>query len=127
MFQFLIKWIIILHVENQSVANEKRDSKKKTRELFAAIKNAIKNRNYYFTAHAVKRSKERKNVNQLQIIKILKSKSKYHESHKDHFNEDFKSWNYSIRGFSVDFEEIRIILSFDKNDMLIITVINLNE
>ena len=39
----------------------------------------------------------------------------------------FETWNYSIRGKSVDSENIRIILSFDESDMLIITVINLDE
>lgn len=106
---------------------KERPEKKKTDELLIAIDEALKNKNYYFSPHALVRSEERKNVSVLQVLKILKSTSKYHEPKKDSFQESFQDWNYSIRGKSVDAEDIRIILSFDENDMLIITVINLNE
>lgn len=106
---------------------KERPEKKKTDELLIAIDEALKNKNYYFTRHALERSKERKNVSEYQILRILKSTSKYHEANKDGFHESSQDWNYSIRGKSVDSEDIRIILSFDKNNMLIITVINLND
>ena len=113
--------------ERENMPGERRPQKKTTDELFNAIENALENKNYYFTSHALKRSKERKNLSEFQVIKILSSQSKYHEPKKDSFNEDFNTWNYSIRGRSIDSENIRIILSFDENDLLIITVINLDE
>ena len=104
-----------------------RPQKKKTEELFKDIALALKSGNYYFTHHAKKRTKQRVNVSELQVIRILRSKSKYHESQKDRFNEEKQAWNYSIRGKSVDSEDIRVILSFDKNNMLIITVMNMGK
>lgn len=100
--------------------------KKSTRELFEAIERALNEKTYYFTAHALNRSQER-SVSEFQVILILRSKTKYHESKKDSFNNAFKAWNYSIRGETVDYERIRIIVSFDSNEMLIVTVINLDE
>ena len=91
------------------------------------IEQAVKNGDYYFTIHGIKRSEQRRNVEEIQVINILRSKIKYHERRKDTYSEKFKTWNYAIRGKSVDDENIRIILSFDESDMLIITVINLSE
>lgn len=104
-----------------------KPTKKKTDELLSAIESALESKSYYFTTHALERSRERRNVSELQVIRLLRSKSKYHEPKKDKFSDDFESWNYSIRGKSADGDNIRIILSFDENNMLIITVINLNE
>tara|TARA_Y100000768_G_scaffold70167_1_gene49419 strand:+ start:653 stop:991 length:339 start_codon:yes stop_codon:yes gene_type:complete len=104
-----------------------RPEKKTDDELFKAIENALKNRSYYFTPHSQKRAQERRNVSELQVIRILKSKTKYHEKKKDEFKEEFNTWNYSIRGKTVDSENVRIAVSFDENNMLIVTVINLDE
>lgn len=104
-----------------------RPQKLATEELFKEIKKSLRSAKYFFTEHAEKRSKNRKNVNQLQVIKILKSEAKFHEKKKDKIDEIHNEWNYSIRGRTIDSEEVRIILSFDEDNMLIITVINLNE
>ena len=104
-----------------------RPEKKTTDELLSAIKETVESKNYYFTDHALERGRQRRNVSEFQVIRLLKSSSKYHEKRKDSFNEGFEVWNYSIRGKSVDAEDIRVILSFDENKMLVITVINLDE
>ena len=96
-------------------------------KIFKAIDRAIKTGNYYFTHHAKKRSRQRRKVSEFEVIKILESESKYHESKKDIFNEKFQEWNYAIRGKSIDEEDIRIIVSFEDKKMLIITVINMDE
>ncbi len=71
--------------------------KKKTRlELFESIETAIKTRNYILTKHGELRSKQRKNVNDLQIIQILKSKTKKHEAARDYYKEGHADWNYHI-------------------------------
>jgi hypothetical protein len=36
-------------------------------------------------------------------------------------------WNYCIEGYDVDEQKIRIIISFDANLMLIITVMRIND
>lgn len=102
-------------------------SKRTTVELMLAITEAVESKNYFFTTHATTRLKQRRNVDQLQVIRILKSDSKYHEPKKDTYSKEFQAWNYAVRSKTIDDEDVRIILTFDENDMLIITVINLDE
>jgi hypothetical protein len=49
----------------------------------------------------------------------------YHEKKKDSYSPEHISWNYAIRGKTVDSRSIRIIVTFDSDDMLLITVIDL--
>lgn len=102
----------------------KRTHKKTTNELFLAINNAMERKRYFFTSHAFERLRDR-NISELTVIKILKSKFKYHEVRKDSYIQSFRSWNYSIVGISPDNEDIRIVISFEEDTMLVITVINL--
>jgi hypothetical protein len=51
----------------------------------------------------------------------------YHEKKKDKFNNFHHVWNYSVRGKTVDRRELRVIVSFDENGMLIITAIELKK
>lgn len=104
-----------------------KPQKKSSEELFLTIQNAIESNKYYFTGHAMIRSRQRLNVDRFIVIKILKGKAKYHEPKKDFFSSEFNSWNYSIRGKTIDNDNVRIIVSFDQDDLLIITVINLDE
>ncbi len=101
--------------------------KKTTGELFEAIDLCLETNNYYFTSHADLRSKTRMSVNDLEVLRILKSKNRRHEARKDKLGMDQSDWNYHIRGKNSDNEEVRISLSFDQSLMLIITVINLDE
>lgn len=48
----------------------------------------------------------------------------FHEKEKTLFNNKFQTWNYAIRGKAVDGEDVRVILAFEK-DMIIITAIRL--
>jgi len=52
-------------------------------------------------------------------------KSGWHEKRKDAYSEVFKSWNYAIRGKTIDERELRVVVSFDEDGLLIITVIDL--
>jgi hypothetical protein len=101
--------------------------KKNDEELFQAIDEAILKNTYFFTHHAEKRSVERKNVSDLQVVKSLKDLRRYHEKRKDSFDERFNTWNYSVRSLTVDDEKVRVIISFSDKDLLIITVINLEN
>jgi hypothetical protein len=51
----------------------------------------------------------------------------YHERIKDTWDEKFYSWNYSIKGKTVDRKPCRIIVNLDVNGLLIITVIRLSR
>lgn len=50
-----------------------------------------------------------------------------HEADKDEFKEAFQSWNYSVRGLTVDSRALRIAVAFDNTDMLIVSVIPLGR
>ncbi len=54
---------------------------------------------------------------------VLKTGSQ--ESRKDDFDKMLNSWNYAIRGKTINGRELQVIVSFDENDLLIITVIDL--
>ena len=45
----------------------------------------------------------------------------------DEFKEEFQSWNYAVRGKTIDGRSIRIAVTFDENEMLIVTVIPLGK
>lgn len=51
----------------------------------------------------------------------------WHEKKKDKYSPEYGSWNYAIRGSTVDKRELRIVVSFDENGMLVITVIDLGR
>lgn len=108
--------------------NEIIKPKKKTSvELFLEIDNSLKSGNYYFTDHGDRRSKTRKTVNDIEIIKILSGSDKWHEAVKDKYEKNRDDWNYHIRGKNTDGDQIRIVVSFDEDGMPIITVVNLDE
>lgn len=44
---------------------------------------------------------------------------------RDEYKEEFGTWNYAIEGTTLQDEKARVIVSFDEDLMLIITVINL--
>jgi hypothetical protein len=104
-----------------------KPQKKTTEELIDAIDKAMTSGEYYFTDHGDKRSKTRKKVNDLEVVKILVGDNKWHEANKDKYERNRKDWNYHIRGKNSDGDQIRIAVSFDNNGMPIITVINLDE
>ena len=105
----------------------RKPKKKSTADLFKAINHSLENNTYYFSDHADIRSKTRKNVNDLEVVKILGSAEKWHESGKDKFVNEYKDWNYHIRGRNSDDDQVRIVISFDENNMVVITVVNLEE
>ena len=78
---------------------------------------------YVISDHAFERGEERR----LSIgdIKNIISTG-YHEKRKDEYREEFKDWNYSIRGQTLDQESARVCLAFIKKDhFIVITVIRL--
>lgn len=108
-------------------AQAKKPEKKTTEELFKAIESAIEKSEYYFTDHGEMRSATRKKVTDVEVLRILEGKDKWHEKAKDKYENGQDDWNYHIRGKNTDGDNIRIAVSFDKDGMPIITVINLDE
>lgn len=74
--------------------------------------------------HADQRLQERV-VTRQEVEQVLRNG--HHEKRKDEFKEERSSWNYSIKGTTVDKRALRVIISFDSNDMLIITIIDLSK
>lgn len=50
----------------------------------------------------------------------------FHEKRKDTFKAEFNAWNYSIRGKSPDRVNVRVVVTFEGDGLLVVTVINLD-
>jgi len=92
--------------------------------LLLKVRLCLEDGNYIDTYHSSLRSIDR-GVNRLEILYVLKTG--WHEKSKDKFDRQFQTWNYAIRGKTPEQRELRIIVSFDIDGMLIITAISLNE
>ncbi|HEV8051140.1 MAG TPA: DUF4258 domain-containing protein, partial [Parachlamydiaceae bacterium] len=105
-------------------ANEMKDKSKRPSqldELFPKIRDCIDKGSYRQSKHAVERKIERC-IDLPDVLYVLKNG--YHEKQKTSFDETFNAWKYAIRGKTLDNIDIRIIIAFDDNDMLIITVMH---
>lgn len=100
----------------------RKNKAEKIPNLLEKVKSCIDQGTYRFTKHALERKNERF-VTLPDILEILHTG--YHEKIKDQWDVAYKVWNYAIRGKDVDQEDIRVIVSFDQNGLLIITVIRL--
>ncbi len=96
--------------------------KPKIQNLPATVETCIERGHYLDTRHATDRQTER-SISRTEILYVLRNGR--HEKSKDQYQERFKAWNYAIRGRTIDKREVRVIVSFDENNMLIITAIEL--
>jgi hypothetical protein len=95
----------------------------KVPDLLGRIKVAVENGTYFDMTHAQERSIERQITRPEYEYVLING---YHEKKKDDYKEKYKAWNYAIRGKTIDKRSIRVVVSFDKNDLLVITVIDLD-
>jgi hypothetical protein len=95
----------------------------KIARLMEHISKSLDAGRYLDTRHATDRQNERA-ITRPEILYVLRHG--YHEKRKDRFETQYQGWNYAIRGKTIDLRELRIIVSFDKNLMLVITAIDLN-
>lgn len=79
---------------------------------------------FRLTIHALSRKLERL-IELPDVLYVLKNGR--HEKTKTVFDETFQTWKYSIRGFTLDKDDLRIIIAFDEEAMLIITVIRIQK
>lgn len=96
----------------------------KEKNLLKRIANCIATGRYLDTQHVVKRQAERI-ISRTEVLYVLKHGM--HEAIKDTFDEYYDTWNYAIRGKTIDDRLLRIIVSFDDNNLLIITAIDLEN
>lgn len=89
------------------------------------IKECVEKGNYILTSHALERQTERI-INLPETLHILKTG--YEEKKKTYFDQERKTWKYAIRGKTIrDKLDIRVIVAFDENEMLIITVMHVGK
>ncbi len=94
----------------------------KLENVLAFAKACIKKGRYVATFHAECRQLER-DITLLDALHVIKTG--FREIKHDQYKEEYKSWNYAVRGESLQSDPVRVIISFDEDEMLIITVINL--
>lgn len=90
-------------------------------ELFPKIRHCIENELYRESRHARERQLER-DIELPDVLFVLQHG--YHEKQKTSFDEVFQTWKYAVRGKTLEGLDIRIIIAFDEDGMLIITVMH---
>lgn len=96
----------------------------KISNLLEEIHHKLEKGKYLYVGHAQIRLQQRE-VSRLEVKYILKNGR--HEKRKDEFKEEHNTWNYSIRGKTIDERDLRVAVSFDKDELLVITVIDLDK
>lgn len=90
-------------------------------DLLYVVKIHVDERRYRQTIHALQRQHERQ-IDLLDALYVLKNG--YHEKKKTHFDTVNKAWKYAVRGKTLDKQDVRVIIAFDDDGMLIITVMH---
>ncbi len=101
--------------------------KPKIANLLDAVKEAINNGRYIVSRHAWKRSFDRE-ISLPDIKHVLFTG--HHESKKDQWSTEFKTWKYSIKGKTFNKVNARVVIAIDDTGdelLIIITVINLDK
>ena len=91
-------------------------------DLSFLIQECLETGRYFQSTHFIEKMEERK-VSFPDSIYVLRNG--YHEKRKTYFQETSNKWRYAIRGRTIESVEIRVIITFDENNMVIVTVIDL--
>jgi hypothetical protein len=94
----------------------------KIADILKIAQACIDNGNYRATFHAECRQYER-DITLLDALHVIETG--YRVPSRDEYKEEYRAWNYAIEGVTLQDEKTRVIISFDEDLMLIITVINL--
>ena len=90
----------------------------KTVDLLNKVKDHVRKGTYVVSAHALERQNER-HVSLEDVLYVLKTGVR--EESKELFDVRRQLWKYAIRGFTVEKMQLRVIVSFVE-EMVIITV-----
>ena len=96
----------------------------KIEDVLERVRQKSKSGEYVPVEHAKLRMDQRE-VTDPEVRYVLSHG--HREPKKDEFKDEHKAWNYSMRGKTADGRQLRIVVSFDSNDMLLITVIDLEK
>lgn len=92
----------------------------KIKNILGKIKYCIETGKYILTKHAVERQNERL-INLAEILHVLRTGRE--EKTKSSFDELQNTWKYAVRGKTkLDNKDVRIIVAFEDDGMLVITV-----
>ena len=107
-----------------------KPAKKTDKELWALIEKCTTDKDYIILPHAKKRQIDR-HITDIDILDILENKEnrkRKRNKKKDEYKDGFIDWKYCIEGLDLDEEtKIRIIISFDESNLLVITVVRLHN
>lgn len=81
----------------------------------------LKSGRFYDTRHAVDQ-KIARSITLSEVRMIVENG--YWEKRQDEYKPQYKAWNYSIRGRTLDGRDLRIIISFENQSLLLITAID---
>lgn len=70
----------------------------------------------------MQRQRERE-IGLLDALYVLKTGT--HDKRKTFFDTNHKTWKYAVRGKTVDDVDLRVVIAFDEEDMIIITVMEI--
>ena len=92
--------------------------------VFRLIRQRAHAGEFVILPHAKARQIERE-ISLADIVFVLKNGDR--DPDRDEFKKDFQSWNYAVKGQTVDARTLRIAVAFDESEMLIVTVIPLGK
>ena len=93
----------------------------KTAELLRKIREHVQKGTYVITSHALERQNQRQ-IDLKHVLYVLKNGMR--EEEKDLFDVKKQEWKYAIRGKTIDQIDLRIIVAFEE-EMIIITVMRM--
>ena len=100
------------------MATEKRP------DVLHAVCECLDQDRFVDTRHVAERQDERA-ITRLEVLYVLRNG--HHEKRKDQWENFYKAWNYAIRGKTFEKRDLRVVVSFDVNGMLIITAIEVGK
>lgn len=100
--------------------SEKKVRPPQISDLLRKVRGCVHFDRWTLSAHALERKNERE-IELQDIVYVLKNG--FHEEKKTTYDETRKSWKYAIRGSTIDGDDLRIIITFVTNDLLVVTVI----
>jgi ribosomal silencing factor RsfS len=100
------------------------DTEPKISNVIDKIRQKARSGEFIILPHAMQRKKER-DITVVDIIHVLIHGE--HEESKDQYQIKYRTWNYAVRGKTLDNRDLRIAVSFDENQLLIITVFRLGR
>jgi hypothetical protein len=99
---------------------KKKRSRPKEISLLEKVAICLQEGVYVDTRHAASRQVERQ-ISRLEVLFVLRNGRR--EPKRDRFDRHSSTWSYAIRGLTIDRRDVRIIVAFEGEILMIITTI----